>query len=109
MSTRLVRDADFEREVISASEPVLVDFNAAWCGPCRSMNPIVEELAREYEGRVKFVQVDIDDNPESVKKFGIRSIPNIKLFWQGRIIDEVIGAVPKHELARRINDVLQKT
>lgn len=108
MGNRLITDADFDQEVIAASEPVLVDFSAAWCGPCRSMNPVLEELAREYQGRVKFVQIEIDDNPESVKKFGIRSIPNIKVFWQGRIIDEIIGAVPKHELARRLNDVLQK-
>ncbi len=108
MASGIVTDATFEQEVIGSTQPVLVDFTAVWCGPCRMMNPIMDELADDYAGRMKIVKVEIDDSPSAIKKYKILSIPNIKFFLNGRVVDEVIGAVPKHELSRRIDAVLQQ-
>lgn len=101
-----VTDATFEEEVINAETPVLVDFWADWCAPCKMIAPIVEELATEFDGKVKFAKVDVDNNPKSAMNFGIRGIPTLLIFSGGKPVDTVVGAVPKSVLKRRLEDAL---
>ena len=96
-----ITDANFD-EIISGDKPVLVDFWAEWCGPCRMVGPVVEELANEYEGKVIVGKVDVDANPQTSMKFGIRSIPTLLVFKNGQIVDKQVGAVPKHVLAQKL-------
>lgn len=97
-----ITDANFE-EIIASDKPVLVDFWAEWCGPCRMVGPIVEELATDYEGKAVIGKVDVDTNPEVSAKFGIRSIPTLLVFKGGEIVDKQIGAVPKNVLSQKID------
>jgi len=99
-----VTDTSFEQEVLQSDKPVLVDFWAEWCGPCRMIGPIVDELAKEYEGKAKFTKVDVDNNPEISMKFNIRSIPTLLIFKGGKVVDQIIGAVPKSHLTKKLND-----
>ncbi|HKZ51462.1 MAG TPA: thioredoxin [Dehalococcoidia bacterium] len=101
-----VTDATFNEEVLKADLPVLVDFWAPWCGPCRMVAPIVEELAQEYEGSVKFVKLNTDDNVNTAMQYGIRSIPTLLLFKDGQMVDQVIGFRPKGDLKRTIDKAL---
>ena len=101
-----VTDNTFQQEVLKANLPVLVDFWAPWCGPCRMVSPIVEELAQEYEGKVKFVKLNTDDNVNTAMQYGIRSIPTLLLFKDGQLVDQVIGFRPKGELKRTIDNAL---
>ncbi|MEQ8238664.1 MAG: thioredoxin [Cyclobacteriaceae bacterium] len=96
-------DSNFEAEVLKSDKPVLVDFWAEWCGPCKMIGPVVEELASEYEGRAVIGKVDVDSNPEISAKFGIRSIPTLLVFKNGEIVDKQIGAVPKTVLSEKLD------
>jgi len=93
-----ITDAQFEQEVLKSDIPVFVDFWAEWCGPCKVISPVIEELSADYDGKIKFVKVNVDDNPQNAGKFGVMSIPNMKLFKAGSVVDEVIGAVPKEQI-----------
>jgi thioredoxin 1 len=101
-----VTDETFQSEVVESSQPVLVDFWATWCGPCRMVAPIVEELAQEYEGRVKVGKIDVDSEQKIAADFGIRSIPTLLIFKGGKLADQVVGAVPKKHLVEKLEAVL---
>ncbi len=101
-----VRDDNFDQEVMKAAMPVVVDFWADWCAPCRMIAPIVEDLAKEYDGKVKFVKLDVDANPNVSMKYSIRSIPTLLIFKGGKPVGQVIGAVPKSVLKKRVEDAI---
>ena len=101
-----VTDATFESEVLKASTPVLVDFWAPWCGPCRMVAPVVEELSDEYAGKVKFVKLNTDDNVRTASQYGIRSIPTLLVFKDGQPVGQIIGFRPKGDLKKRLDAVL---
>ncbi|MEX1138779.1 MAG: thioredoxin [Bacteroidota bacterium] len=95
-------DDNFQSEVLNSDKPVLVDFWAEWCGPCRMVAPIVEELATEYTGSLKVGKVDVDANQKVSMQFGVRSIPTLLIFKNGKVVDQIIGAVPKRALADKL-------
>ena len=97
---------NFETEVLKSEVPVLVDFFATWCGPCKMMSPVISELAAEYEGKVKVGKIDTDENPEIAAQFGVMSIPNFVIIKGGKVVGNVVGAVPKAVLAGKLNEVL---
>ncbi len=99
-------DNNFDTEVLQSPIPVLVDFWASWCAPCRSVAPIVDALADAYEGKVKVGKVNVDENPAIPSRYGIRGIPTIMLFKEGKLVDQVVGAVPKTQLEALINKAL---
>ena len=101
-----VSDSSFEADVLKSDLPVLIDFWAPWCGPCKQIAPVVDELAKEYAGRVKIVKMNVDDNPQTPSKYGVRGIPNLILFKGGQVRDQIIGAVPKAQLVKAINQVV---
>ncbi|MBK7866083.1 MAG: thioredoxin [Ignavibacteriales bacterium] len=97
-----ITDQNFTEEVTNSNLPVLIDFWAVWCGPCRAIAPVVEQLAGEYEGKVKIGKLDVDENPETAVKFGVRSIPTLLLFKNGQVVDTIIGAVQKNVIVQKI-------
>lgn len=101
-----ITDDNFETEVIKSDKPVLIDFWAVWCGPCKMIAPIVEELAHEYEGKAKIGKLDVDENQQASIKYGVRSIPTLLLFKDGEVKDVIIGAVPKVQIVNKLNAVL---
>jgi thioredoxin 1 len=101
-----VTDGTFETEVLKSDKPVLVDFWAPWCGPCRMVAPVVEELSEEYSGKVKFLKLNTDDNVNTAATYGIRSIPTLLMFKGGQPVDQIIGFRPKGDLKRVIDKAL---
>ena len=103
MAVGKVSDADFEAEVLNATGPVVVDFWAEWCGPCRMIGPSLEDIAKEMDGKLKVVKVNIDENPMAPTRYGVRSIPTLLLFKNGQVAATKIGAEPKQKLVSWIN------
>ena len=103
MGAQQVTDAEFEDEVLKAAGPVLVDFWAEWCGPCRSLLPSIEALAKEKAGKIKVVKINVDDNPEAPSKYGVRSIPALFIFKNGKVVDQKAGALPKSDLEKWVD------
>ena len=101
-----VTDDTFEDEVIKAGTPVLVDFWADWCAPCKMIAPIVEQLADEYDGSVRFAKLDVDSNPKTPMTYGIRGIPTLLIFDDGKPVGQIVGAVPKSALKKRIDEAI---
>ena len=101
-----VNDKNFAAEVLNADLPVLVDFWATWCGPCRTISPIIEELAKEFTGRVKVTKLNVDESPATPSQYGVRGIPTLILFKGGKIFDQIVGAVPKARLMAMIEKAL---
>jgi thioredoxin 1 len=101
-----VTDNTFEQEVLQAQQPVLVDFWAAWCGPCRAVAPIVEELAGDYEGKLKVMKLDVDNNPRTAMAYGVQSIPTLLVFKDGKPAERIVGAVPKKVIVDKLQSVM---
>lgn len=101
-----VSDANFEKEVLQSDTPVLVDFWAPWCGPCKTIAPVVDELAKDYAGRLKVVKINVDDNKDAAMRYNVRGIPNLILFKNGESVDQIVGAVAKQQLITAIDKVV---
>ena len=101
-----IGDTDFDQEVLQADVPTLVDFWAPWCGPCKSIAPILEEIAGEYTGKLKIVKMNVDENPATPSKYSVRGIPNLVIFKSGEVVEQIVGAVPKEQLTGTIDKVI---
>ncbi len=106
MKPIIISDATFEQEVLKSDTLTIVDFWAPWCGPCKMIAPILEQLAVTFGGKIKIAKLNVDENPLTAQAFGIRSIPTLILFKDGKVVDKLIGAVPKHQLEIRLNRAL---
>ena len=104
-----ITTSNFEHDVLQAPSPVLIDFWAPWCGPCRLVGPVVEEIATQYAGRLTVGKLNVDEHPTVAQRYGITSIPALVFFYDGRVLDTVVGAVPERVLAARVDDVLRRT
>jgi thioredoxin 1 len=103
---RMVDDSNFEAEVTRSEVPVLVDFSATWCGPCKKLEPLVKEIATDYAGRLKVVKIDVDKAPNIAAKYAVMSVPTLVLINGGQVKDQMIGLVPKRQIADRVDKVL---
>jgi thioredoxin 1 len=101
-----VTDSTFEKEVLQSEIPVLIDFWAPWCGPCRMVAPVVEELAKDYDGRIKVLKLNVDNNPNTAQKYGIFSIPTVLIFKNGEVATQIVGAMPKKQYVDKLNELL---
>jgi thioredoxin len=101
-----VSDATFDQEVLKSDQPVLVDFWAAWCGPCRALAPTVDTIATEYQGKIKVMKMDVDKNPATPGRYGVRGIPALILFKGGQVADQIVGFVPKDKIDQSLSRVL---
>ncbi len=101
-----INDNNFETEVLQSDKPVLVDFWAPWCGPCKAISPVIENLAGSFSDKIKFTKCNVDDNPVTPGKFEIRSIPTLIFFKNGEVIDQIVGMVPKTKLEEAINNII---
>lgn len=99
-------DDNFENEALKSATPVLVDFWASWCAPCKAISPLIDALAGEYDGKVKIAKLNVDENPATPGKFGVRGIPTLILFKDGKVVDQVVGAVPKNQLEALLKKAL---
>ncbi|WP_242337584.1 MULTISPECIES: thioredoxin [Anaeromyxobacter] len=102
----ILQDSTFEQEVLKSDVPVLVDFWAVWCGPCKAIAPTVEELAKQYKGKVKVAKMDVDEHQNVPQQYGIRSIPTLLVFKGGRVVDTIVGAVPKAKLEESLKKAI---
>ena len=101
-----VNDSSFEKEVLQSQQPVLVDFWAAWCGPCKALSPIVDEVATEFSGKLKVMKMDVDQNSATPMRYGIRGIPALLIFKDGKLADQIVGYVPKDTIAKSVTKVV---
>jgi thioredoxin 1 len=101
-----VNDATFEQEVLQSDKPVLVDFWAAWCGPCRALAPVVDEVAAQYSGQLKVMKMDVDRNSATPMRYGIRGIPALLIFKAGKVAEQIVGFVPKDQIEKSLNKVI---
>jgi thioredoxin 1 len=102
----MATDQNFKAEILDADKVALVDFWASWCGPCMMLGPVIEELAGEYEGKAIVAKLNVDDNPQTAAKFGIRSIPSMLIFKNGEVVDQMVGAMPKNMIAKKIDQYI---
>ena len=105
-NTKDVTDATFEEQVLEASEPVLVDFWAAWCAPCRMLAPTIDQIAEEYSGKARVFKLDVDNNSETAARYGVKGIPTLLLFKDGEVKDQIVGATSKGNIAKMIDEQL---
>ena len=101
-----IEEAKFEEAVLKAAKPVMVDFWAPWCGPCKMVAPVVEELASDYDGQVSFIKINVDDNPQLASQYGVMSIPTLIIFKEGQPVSNIVGFRPKNELKKSLEEAL---
>ena len=106
MSLLHFTDANFKKDVLESNLPVLVDFWATWCGPCKMITPIIEELAKEYSGKIKIGKLNVEESPKTPSQYGVMSIPTLIFFKEGKVMEQVVGALNKAELKKKIDEII---